>query len=88
MEQEKRREQEHLKAVQAENDRLRREKEELERQADQPHDEVLRDKIQGGSSQTGVEREVLQIKNKEIEELIDQVLKSQAQKSGDQVPQD
>ena len=87
MEQEKRREQEHLKAVQAENDRLRREKEELERQADQPHDEVLRDKIQGGSSQTGVEREVLQIKNKEIEELIDQVLKSQAQKSGDQVPQ-
>ena len=88
MEQEKRREQERLKAVQAENDRLRKEKEELERQADQPHDEVLRDKIQGGSSQTGVEREVLQIKNKEIEELIDQVLKSQAQKSGDQVPQD
>lgn len=88
MEQEKRREQERLRAVQAENDRLRREKEELERQADQPHDEVLRDKIQGGSSQTGVEREVLQIKNKEIEELIDQVLKSQAQKSGDQVPQD
>lgn len=34
MEQEKRREQEHLKAVQAENDRLRKEKEELERQAD------------------------------------------------------
>ena len=88
MEQEKRREQERLRAVQAENDRLRKEKEELERQADQPHDEVLRDKIQGGSSQTGVEREVLQIKNKEIEELIDQVLKSQAQKSGDQVPQD
>ena len=88
MEQEKRREQERLKAVQAENERLRKEKEELERQADQPHDEVLRDKIQGGSSQTGVEREVLQIKNKEIEELIDQVLKSQAQKSGDQVPQD
>jgi len=88
MEQEKRREQERLKAVQAENDRLRKEKEELERQADQPHDEVLRDKIQGGSSQTGVEREVLQIKNKEIEQLIDQVLKSQAQKSGDQVPQD
>ena len=88
MEQEKRREHERLKAVQAENDRLRKEKEELERQADQPHDEVLRDKIQGGSSQTGVEREVLQIKNKEIEQLIDQVLKSQAQKSGDQVPQD
>jgi predicted nuclease with TOPRIM domain len=88
MEQEKRREQERLKAVQAENDRLRKEKEELERQADQPHDEVLRDKIQGGSSQVGVEREVLQIKNKEIEQLIDQVLKSQAQKSGDQVPQD
>jgi len=88
MEQEKRREQERLKAVQAENDRLRKEKEELERQAYQPHDEVLRDKIQGGSSQVGVEREVLQIKNKEIEQLIDQVLKSQAQKSGDQVPQD
>ena len=34
MEQEKRREQERLKAVQAENDRLRKEKEELERQAD------------------------------------------------------
>jgi hypothetical protein len=34
MEQEKRREQERLKAVQAENERLRKEKEELERQAD------------------------------------------------------
>jgi hypothetical protein len=67
MEQERRREQERLKAVQAENERLRKEKEELERQAEQPHDEVLRDKIQGGGSQTGVEKEVLQIKNKEIE---------------------
>lgn len=63
LEQEKRREQERLKAIQDENERLRREKEELERQAKQPPEDVLREKVSGGSSDTGMEKEVLKMKN-------------------------
>lgn len=71
LEQEKRREQERLATIQAENERLRKEKEELEKQAKQPPQEILKEKVAGGGTEAAIEKEVLMSKNEEIERLIE-----------------
>lgn len=69
-----------------ENERLRREKEALERQAKQPVQEVLKEVSAGeasaalvgaGSAVIASEKEYYKGKNEEIEQLIEQVLKQQ-----------
>jgi hypothetical protein len=86
LEVEKRKEQERLAAIQAENERLRKEKEELEKQARQPAQDILKEKITGQGTETAIEKELIMTKNEEIERLIEQVLKSQAEKKGSDIP--
>ena len=63
-----------MEAIQKENDRLRREKEDLEKQAKQPPEQVLKDQLINN-----VEVEAIKGRNKEIEDMIDQVLKKDAE---------
>jgi ElaB/YqjD/DUF883 family membrane-anchored ribosome-binding protein len=69
-----------LQKIQEENEKLRKEREELIKQSSQPPEELLKAHA-SASSHLDKQKELFRGRNEEIEALIEQVLKKQGDKS-------